>query len=177
MGIVDIVLLIVIGLFGVSGMRRGFLSQVVWVVALLVGIWLSVRFSRYISAVLVSRFTLPSETTPLWAFGIIFGGAVVGIYLLSRVLEGTLRTLRMAWLDKVLGLAVGMLKGGLLISVLLSLLTRAGVMGRIVAPAAAGRSFLYEPVRRVAPGVFPYLKDFGLGVLEQLEGGGVEVEL
>ena len=108
MGIVDIVLLIVIGLFGVSGMRRGFLSQVVWVVALLVGIWLSVRFSRYISAVLVSRFTLPSETTPLWAFGIIFGGAVVGIYLLSRVLEGTLRTLRMAWLDKVLGLAVGM---------------------------------------------------------------------
>ena len=99
MGIVDIVLLIVIGLFGVSGMRRGFLSQVVWVVALLVGIWLSVRFSRYISAVLVSRFTLPSETTPLWAFGIIFGGAVVGIYLLSRVLEGTLRTLRMAWWD------------------------------------------------------------------------------
>lgn len=176
MGIVDIVLLIVIGLFGVSGMRRGFLSQVVWVVALLVGIWLSVRFSRYISAVLVSRFDLPSETTPLWAFGIIFGGAVVGIYLLSRVLEGTLRTLRMAWLDKVLGLAVGMLKGVLLISVLLSLLTRAGVMGRIVAPAAR-RSFLYEPVRRVAPGVFPYLKDFGLGVLKQLEGGGVEVEL
>ena len=170
MGIVDIVLLIVIGLFGLSGMRRGFLSQVVWVVALLVGIWLSVRFSRYISAVLVSRFTL-------WAFGIIFGGAVVGIYLLSRVLEGTLRTLRLAWLDKVLGLAVGMLKGVLLISVLLSLLTRAGVMGRIVAPAATGRSFLYEPVRRVAPGVFPYLKDFGLGVLEQLEGGGVEVEL
>ena len=176
MGIVDIVLLIVIGLFGVSGMRRGSLSQAVWVVALLVGIWLSVRFSRYISAVLVSRFDLPSETTPLWAFGIIFGGAVVGIYLLSRVLEGTLRTLRMAWLDKVLGLAVGMLKGVLLISVLLSLLTRAGVMGRIVAPAAR-RSFLYEPVRRVAPGVFPYLKDFGLGVLKQLEGGGVEVEL
>ena len=77
----------------------------------------------------------------------------------------------------MLGVAVGMRKGVLLISVLLSLLSRAGVMGRIVAPAAARRSFLYEPVRRVAPGVFPYLKDFGLGVLEQLEGGGVEVEL
>ena len=40
---VDIVLIAIIGLFGVLGLRRGLLSQVVFVVAFLVGVWLTIR--------------------------------------------------------------------------------------------------------------------------------------
>ena len=105
---------------------------------------------------------MPAETTPLWAFGITFVAVVVGVYFLAHLLKGTMRMIRVAWVDKVLGLVFGMLKGALLVSVVMALLVQGGVMEKIVPPAKAKQSVLYEPVRRVAPGIFPYLKDFGV---------------
>ncbi len=173
---VDIVLIAIIGLFGVSGLRRGLLSQVVFVVAFLVGVWLTIRLSGYASKIFILHFGMPAETTPLWAFGVTFVAVVVGVYFLAHLLKGTMRMIRVAWVDKVLGLAFGMLKGALLVSVVMALLVQGGVMEKIVPPAKAKRSVLYEPVRRVAPGIFPYLKDFGMEAWSRIVQESKEAE-
>lgn len=167
MATVDIVLIIVIGLFGIIGMRRGFLSQVVLLAAFLVGIWLTIRFSGYISKVLISRFDTSAEYTPLWSFGLTFAAVVVAVYASAHLIKGAMRIIRMQWLDNLLGLAFGMLKGALLVSVFFALLIQAGIMQNLVSPMAARGSILYGPVCGIAPGLFPYLKDFGAAAWEQ----------
>lgn len=149
-------------------MRRGFLSQIVLLLALLLGIWLTIRFSGLVSKILISNFGVSASSTPLWAFGLTFAAVVVGVFCLASLFKGAMRVVRILWLDKLLGLAFGMLKGAMLVSVLLALLCRGGIMQRFVAGPVVEKSILYGPVRGLAPEVFPYLKDFGAAAWAQL---------
>lgn len=167
MATIDIVLLIVIGLFGALGKRRGFLSQVVLIAALLLGIWLTIRFSGYVSKILISNFDTSAQNTPLWAFGLTFAAVVVGVYFFVHLFKGAMHVIRLQWLDKILGLAFGMLKGALLVSVVLALLSQGGVMQKLISRDAMKKSVLYAPVRGLAPRLFPYLKDFGAAAWSQ----------
>lgn len=171
----DIILLFIVGLFGVQGMRRGFLLQVIWFFALLAGIWLTIRFSGYVSRQLISRLDASADSIPLWSFGMTFAGAVVGVYFFVHLFKGTLRFFRLAWVDRVLGLAFGMLKGVLLLSVVMAMLAYGGVLGRVVPAERAERSVLYKPIRGFALSFFPYLKDFGTGARQRFERFGCTV--
>lgn len=168
MATIDIVLLIIIGVFGVVGMRRGFLSQVVLIAALLLGIWLTIRFSGFINHTLISNFDISAQDMPLWSFGLTFAAVVIGVCFLVHLFKGAMHVIHLQWLDKILGLAFGMLKGALLISVVLALLSQGGVMQKFISKDAMQKSVLYSPVRGLAPRLFPYLKDFGAAAWSQL---------
>ena len=114
MNVVDVVILVVVGLFAVSGMRRGFLFGLVDLIAFGLAIVAAARLAGTMAEPLRDR-GIPEELAT--GAGFIISGvvslAVIG--LAARVLLAPLGTLGagtpLGWANSVLGLLPGALRG------------------------------------------------------------------
>jgi len=127
MNVVDVVILVVVGLFAAGGMRRGFLLGLVDLVALGLSIVVAARLAGSVAEPLRER-GIPVELATGAGFVIagVLSLAVIG--LAARVLLAPLRALAagtpLGWANGVLGLLPGALRG-LAIAALLVLLVSA----------------------------------------------------
>ena len=156
MNIVDVGILVVVGLFAVGGMRRGFLLGIVDLIVFGLSIIVAAHLSRSVGEPLRER-GLPIELAN--GAGLVIVGvvsfAVIG--LAARVLLAPLAALGagtpLGWANSVLGLLPGALRG-LAVAALLVLLVSALPPEMEQRDALRG-SMLARPIR-----------DFGLDLLE-----------
>ena len=71
MNILDIILLICFIPAVVQGIRKGFISQVISIVSLILGIWLSARFASAVSGWLGQWITASGQVLEIVAFALI----------------------------------------------------------------------------------------------------------
>ena len=165
----DLLLIIILGLAGIMGFRKGLIAQVIMVVALLLGLWAVIHLSDWTARFLIAHFSAKPDTLKLWAFGITFALVVVLVYLAGRLASGILKGAMLGWLDKLGGLVLGILKMALLISVLFAGLAWGNALDKLVSPHSQRRSILYAPIRSFAPAVYPYLCKGAYALQHQLE--------
>jgi membrane protein required for colicin V production len=112
----DIVLLAVLGLSFVFGVFRGFVRQIVGLAAVVTGFFIAAYYHPYLARIF-SRAFASGRWSNLIAFLLIFFGvlalgSLVG-FLLSKLMRGPLR-----FIDRVLGGALGLVKGVLISGVI-----------------------------------------------------------
>ena len=88
MNIVDIILLICFVPAVIQGFRKGFISQIVAIVSIIVGVWVAFRFALDGSQWLAQYIQGSEQMLKLVSFAIIFIAAIVALTLLGRLLEG-----------------------------------------------------------------------------------------
>ena len=110
MSIVDIILSICFVPALVSGIRKGFISQVVAIISIIAGVWISFEFSSAVGAWLGQYIEATENTLKLIAFIIIMIAVFVGLALAGRLLEGVINFVMLGWLNKLLGVAFALLK-------------------------------------------------------------------
>jgi membrane protein required for colicin V production len=107
------------------GLFRGLVRMAVGLGGLVLGIFLAIRFEE--RATPLVRRVVDSE---LWGSMIAFVGIVVGVVLAAAVVSFVLRKLlkaaNLAWVDRGLGAAVGLV-GALFLSAALSIILTAGL--------------------------------------------------
>ena len=166
MNIADVVILVVVGLFAVGGMRRGFLLGVVDLVAFGLSIIVAAHLARSVGEPLRER-GIPIELAN--GAGLVIVGvvslAVIG--LAARVLLAPLGALGagtpLGWANGVLGLVPGALRG-LAVAALLVLLVSA------LPPELEQRKYLQESL------LAPPLLALGFDVLDTgLTWAGIDV--
>jgi membrane protein required for colicin V production len=127
MNVVDVVILVVVGLFAVGGMRRGFLLGLVDLIAFGLSIVVAARLARSVAEPLRER-GIPVELAASAGFVIVGVISLAVIGLAARVLLAPLSALGagtpLGWANGVLGLLPGALRG-LAIAALLILLVSA----------------------------------------------------
>ncbi|CAG0910701.1 unnamed protein product [Cyprideis torosa] len=117
---VDIVVLSIIGLSMIIGLFRGFLKESISLATWIIGIWVGLTFSTPVA----ERLPLGVESLTvktIAAFFIIFvvvliAGGIVN-YIAGQMVDKT----GLGGTDRMLGLVFGVLRGGLLVSVLVLL--------------------------------------------------------
>jgi membrane protein required for colicin V production len=119
---VDVIIAVVLLGFAIRGLMRGLLREVVSLVGLFLGLWIALLKFVPLGEWVQHKFPL-SEPLPFHlAFLAIFlsVASIAGIvgYLLHRVAKGLL----MGWLDAIMGLGFGTVKGVMILTVLLFLL-------------------------------------------------------
>jgi membrane protein required for colicin V production len=107
--------------FAIRGLIRGFLRELLSLVALFLGLWVALLQFAPLGEWIESRFPLTDPLPFHAAFWAIFLGisliaSVVG-YFLHKVAKGLL----MGWLDAIVGLGFGVVKGVMILTVLLFL--------------------------------------------------------
>lgn len=158
MSIVDIILLICFIPALVSGIRKGFISQVISIVSLIAGVWISYEFSSAVGSWLGQYIEAAENILKLIAFIIIMIAVLAGLALAGRLLEGVISFVMLGWLNKLLGVAFALLKTGLIVGLLIMVFSSLNNNLHIVSDQVLAESVLYIPLKDMAYTIFPYLK-------------------
>ncbi|MDD2550577.1 MAG: CvpA family protein [Bacteroidales bacterium] len=162
MTILDIVLLVVFIFAGFNGYKKGLIAQAAGLIGLLLGIWGAIHFSDFTANLMVEQWSFSSPYLPLISFAITFVIILVGVYFIGKIAEGIVNLAFLGIINKLLGLVFGVLKTALIFSVILLLLGKLSSRVKVVPDNFGEDSFLYGPVERLAPSIFPYLNFEGI---------------
>lgn len=113
---VDIAVLIILLAFGIRGGLRGFVAEMAGLAGLLAGL-AAARSGAPHFAETLEQYISPNAA-PLVAFVLLVVAGMLVVGLLARVFQRVLEIAFAGWLDHLLGVGAGLLKGGLLCAVL-----------------------------------------------------------
>jgi membrane protein required for colicin V production len=147
----------------VWGLYKGFTSGIIMeisrIIALIAGVYLSVRFAQELSEYLYKNTDLTTEFLPIISFAIIFIVVVLLVHLFAKAIEKLARAVALGWANKAAGAAFGMFRVAFVLSVVIMMLTRFELLSKFNRSDTAEQAFLYEPVTQLAPFIIPILED------------------
>ena len=159
MNILDIILLICFVPALVQGFRKGFISQVIAIISIIAGVWLSFRFATLVSGWLGQYIQGSEQVLKVVAFALIFIAVIAGLALVGKLLEGTFKLVMLGWLNRLLGVVFSLLKAGLIVGLCIMAFCSLNNTFNMVNEEVLNSSVLFPPLKNMAYTVFPYLKE------------------
>jgi membrane protein required for colicin V production len=159
MSSIDIIFIIFLGLFVLIGVFRGFLKEILGFVGILGGIFLSIIGFKTLGSILIHYFPdIPGIILMVGSFILIF----LVVYFFSRLLASFLSRLsekmHLSWLNRILGGAVGGIKGAILISFILFLMGFLPFQETLT--TLRQDSIFFEPIQRLLPTIYDLTTSF-----------------
>ena len=155
----DIIILICFLPAVISGIKNGFIEQVVALVSLVLGAWLAYKFSNVVGEWLKPYMEVSETVLHVISFAVIMIAVVLVLFVLGKILTGLTKLVMLGWLDRLLGLVFALLIAGLFIGIGIILFDTLNVKFGFVDEAILDKAVLYGPIRDIAYMVFPYLKE------------------
>ena len=118
----DLVLLAVIGLSMLFGLMRGFVGVVVSLVAWVLAAWASFHFGARIALVLAGGHGTPSTGQLFAGYGLSFLCVLLVVGVVGWLVRKLVKAVGLSGMDRVLGLALGALRGGFVACLLVLLM-------------------------------------------------------
>lgn len=157
MSVIDIALASLL-LFGfIRGLFKGLFVEIASLVALVLGVYGAIHFSYFAADLLESKVDWNEKTINIFAFAITFVIIVLAISLAGKALTKLADFAALGLLNKLLGGVFGALKIGLILSVLLIVFNKLNNTLPFMEKEDLEESILYEPVKSLAPLIFPNL--------------------
>ena len=162
----DIVLLGLL-LFGfIRGLMKGLFVELASLISLIAGVYGAIHFSYFAGEFLSQYVDWEEKYISIGAFAVTFIVIVVVIALLGKMFTKMANFAALGFLNKILGGVFGALKFGVILSVLLIIFDKLNKNLPFVNEELTDNAVLYEPVRDLAPLLFP---DFLTIVEEKIE--------
>lgn len=158
MNILDIIILVCLVPAVVVGLWKGFISQAISLISIIVGVWASARFANIVGEWLVKYLTVSESVIKVISFILILVVVIVVLYLVGRMLEGVIKLVTLGWLNKLLGVIFSLAKCVIILGVLVIAFNALNNAFGLVKPSVISDSVLYPIINDIADSVFPYLK-------------------
>lgn len=159
MNILDIILLVCFIPAIISGLRKGFIAQVVAIISIVLGVWLSVKFATLVGSWISQWIEASPQLINIISFAIIFIAVAVLLFTIGKLIEATIKIIMLGWLNKLLGVLFSMLKCILIIGFLIIVFEAINDTFGLVPESYLSDSLLYAPFRDIADSVFPLFKE------------------
>ncbi|RTZ59352.1 MAG: CvpA family protein [Gammaproteobacteria bacterium] len=156
MNYIDIVLGIILALTAFGGFRKGLIVEVASLAALVLGIWGAIEFSYITSNFLIENFDWKWEYLNIVSFIITFIIIIVIVHFVAKVVTKLVETVMLGFVNKLAGLVFGLLKGALILSIVLLFFDSINDSIGIVSEKTKNESQMYEPLKNLAPSIFPF---------------------
>jgi len=108
--VIDIIICVLLFMGAVLGAVKGFAREASSRFGFIIAIIVAMIFTLLASTLIGETFSLSQLWSSFIAFIILFIIAYTLMLLLGRVLESTLETIKLGWLDSLLGLILGMIE-------------------------------------------------------------------
>lgn len=166
MNVLDIIIAIPVIWFAYKGFSHGLIKEAGSLAALILGIYGAMKLSCYTQQYIAGFESVSAQYIPVISFAITFIAIIVGITLLSRLLDRFVNAIKLDWLNKLGGVVFGALKAGFIISGLIFIINQFNANDRWFNSDYAGSSLLYPYVEKLVPAVCPYIPetDLTLGI-------------
>jgi membrane protein required for colicin V production len=154
MNYIDIILLIPLVYGAFRGVSRGLVVEVATLLALLLGVFLSLRWSTLAEGFLRDIVAIPEAYSYYVAFAVIFLLVVILVHLLGRFITRLLSKIALGLVNHLLGLLFGVLKMAIFLGALLFLFNVIDLRYDLVSPETKNGSLLYNPLVSLADRVY-----------------------
>ena len=159
MNILDIIILICLIPALIQGIFKGFISQAISIISLILGAWASARFAGVVCQWLSQYLSGSEQMLKIAAFVLIFILTIVILTLLGRLLEKIVTLVMLGWVNRLLGAMFALMKWLLAMGLLALAFNSINKTFQLVDPELIAQSHLYPMITGIADIVFPYLKN------------------
>jgi len=168
MGVLDIILAIPILWFAYKGFSKGLIIELATLLALLLGIYVAIKFSDLTESYLINNLDFHGKYTHIIAFSLTFIGVVLLVNLVGRLVSKIADMVMLGWLNKLAGVVFGVLKAAFILSILIYIVNRLDVKEHLITPELKQESKLYKPIEGLSLKVFPYLEEGGTAIRDAI---------
>jgi len=158
MNILDIIFLVPLLFALYRGFKKGLIHMAASLLALILGIVGAMKLRPLFASLLDSVFTISPEHMNVIAFSVAFVTIVLVVHILAFVVEKVIKAVALNLVNRLLGMAFGLLVTAFVISMILWPVNQVNAERQIIKAKHIEGSFLYKPLSAFAPAVFPYLK-------------------
>jgi membrane protein required for colicin V production len=168
MNFIDILLIVPLAWFAYKGFNKGFIIELAGLIALLLGIYMATHFSHITAEYLRDDLNWKSDYLEVISFTITFLLVVVLVIFFGKTLQRLIKVLQLSMLNKIAGSVFSVLKVGFIISVLIMIITNFQLEDKLLTNEQRAESMLYEPVKSIAPTVFPMIEEQDMNFLDKV---------
>lgn len=179
MNYLDIVIAIVLFIFGFKGLRKGLVIEVVTLLAFGVGIYGAMRFSDFTAEHLQEVMSINPKYLNTIAFILTFILLVIIVNLIGRLVKNMIKALNMGLFDRLGGFFFGTAKGVLLCSTFVLVLNNLQFIG-LIKEEVKKESYLYPYLEKTVPYLyqgFDLVKDYVKEVLPEQDAESMDENL
>lgn len=155
--IIDIVIIIVLTFFMYRGHKNGFLNEFTGAFGTILALILAIRYMSNLAIAIYNAVNISPVIATVLSFAAIFCAVFFGFhYLSTRFIKAVKVSLTLGSIDRIAGIASGLVKGSIIVSlftVLLSFATFSGPLRNDIK-----NSVLFNPMRNVLPLAYSFAK-------------------
>ncbi|MEK6614896.1 MAG: CvpA family protein [Bacteroidota bacterium] len=159
MNYIDIILCVPLlwGLY--KGFSKGLIIEAASIASLWLAVWGGIKFSDFLTGFFRDLLGGTSPYLPVISFAVIFLGILILVYAIAKLIERLAKTVSLGFVNKLAGGIFGMLKVGLILSVLIFVLNAVEKNIQLIPAETKQKSLLYEPVGKIAGMIIPGLRE------------------
>jgi membrane protein required for colicin V production len=157
---IDIILVLLLVFAAINGYRRGLIAEVASLAALVLGIWGAIRFSHITSDNLIRYFNIETQYLSIISFILTFIVIVILVHLVGSSVSKLVEVAMLGFFNKLTGLAFALVRTALILSIILLIFNKIDQDVHILSQKSKAESQLYEPIRKLAPSIFPFIKNW-----------------
>lgn len=155
--IIDIVIIIVLSLFMYRGYRNGFLTEFTGAFGTLLALILAIRYMSNLAMAVYGMVDISPVVTTVLCFIAIFTTVFFGFrYVSMRFIKAVKVSMTLGSIDRLAGIASGLAKGSIIVSLITVLLSFATFSGPL--RNEINQSLLFNPMRQVLPLAYSFAK-------------------
>ncbi len=158
MNYLDYILIVLLVLAAFDGYQKGFIASLTGLVALILGVYAAVIFTEFMAAFISELFSFYSRHLWIIAMVATFVLVVVVVNLLGKMIEKFTEMLLLGWLNRILGIVFGAIKGLFILSVLMYALNHFGITNKIIKKEARDKARFYHSVEAIVPFFYSHLE-------------------
>jgi membrane protein required for colicin V production len=156
MNFLDIIIAALLVFAFVRGIMKGLFAEIAALVAIVAGVYFAINYSYYAVAMLEdSVLKWSHQTYKIVGFSATFLAVVLLIIFIGKVLTKIADITALGMVNKLLGGIFGALKTALILSVIFILFDKLNNNVTFIKQKTLDESMLYDPVRNIAPLLFP----------------------
>ena len=156
---IDLIIIATLVLASMMGFWKGFLRQLFGLIALLLGIYCAIHFSNFIGSY-ISQWIDHNETAvTIIAFAVTFIAVLLAVVFVGKIAEKLVKIVTLGFFNRLIGLLFSLVKTAFILSIFICLLQALDQLWHFFPHNDCEQSMLFAPIAKLAPSVFPYLKD------------------
>lgn len=160
MCVLDIIFLIPVVWLAYRGFSKGLILSLTSLVALIAGIWFSIHFSGLVAGWLRNDMGFTSSYLHIISFIMTFTATVILIHLIGKLFNKVAEWAALGIINRLLGLLFGLMRAALYLGILIFIINSVDVKSKLITPELKNESFLFKPLSRVVPRIWPVVKEW-----------------
>ncbi len=155
--VVDLIIAVLLGYALFKGIKNGLVVSVISLIALIAGIYISLRFSFFMREFLMANTQWNPNTLTVSAFFITFVAVLIALFFLGKAITKLAESLALGFVNKIFGAVFEGIKMILIISVFLNVFQKINFNHLIVSQEKLNESVFYHSIETVSKTVFPLM--------------------